>query len=77
MCNGLSFEQMVGFSLIHSLLGFLGCESWVRLHWSFIQHYYYYISTVIHWGCAWCLLAVVGEGWVLKDVALFCQKLTF
>ena len=28
----LSFEQMAGFSLVHSLLGFLGCESWVRLN---------------------------------------------
>ena len=27
LSSGLSFEQMVGFSLVHSLLGFLGCES--------------------------------------------------
>ena len=31
LSSGLSFEQMVGFSFVHSLLGFLGCESWVRL----------------------------------------------
>ena len=30
--SGLFLEQMVGFSLMHSLLGFLGCESWVRLN---------------------------------------------
>ena len=30
--SGLSLEQMVGFSLVHSLHGFLGCESWVRLN---------------------------------------------
>ena len=32
LSSGLSFEQMVGFSLMHSVLGFLGCESWVRLN---------------------------------------------
>ena len=26
LCSGLSFEQMVVFSLVHGLLGFLGCE---------------------------------------------------
>ena len=32
LSSGLSFEQMVAFSLVHSLLGFLGRESWVRLN---------------------------------------------
>ena len=32
LSSGLSFEQMVGFSLVHSLLGFLSSESWVRLN---------------------------------------------
>ena len=32
LSSGLSFQQMVGFSLVHSLLGFLSCESWVRLN---------------------------------------------
>ena len=32
LSSGLSLEQMVGFSLVHSLLGFLGCESCVRLN---------------------------------------------
>ena len=32
LSSGLSFEQMVGFSLVHILLGFLGRESWVRLN---------------------------------------------
>ena len=32
LSSGLSFEQMVEFSLVHSLLGFLGCESWRRLN---------------------------------------------
>ena len=32
LLSGLSLEQMVGFSLVHSLLGFLGCESWARLN---------------------------------------------
>ena len=30
--SGLSFEQLVGFNLVHSLLCFLGRESWVRLN---------------------------------------------
>ena len=32
LSSGLSSEQMVGFRLVHSLPGFLGCESWVRLN---------------------------------------------
>ena len=32
LSSGLSSKQMVGFSLVHSLLGFLGCERWVRLN---------------------------------------------
>ena len=32
LSSGLSFEKMVGFSLVHSLLGFVGCESWVMLN---------------------------------------------
>ena len=32
LSSDLSFEQMVGFSLVHSSLGFLGCESWKRLN---------------------------------------------
>ena len=32
LSSGLSLEQMLGFSLVHSLLGFLCCESWVRLN---------------------------------------------
>ena len=32
LSSGLSLEHMVGFSLVHSLLGFLCCESWVRLN---------------------------------------------
>ena len=32
LSSGVSFEQMVGFCLVHSLLGFLGCESWVKLN---------------------------------------------
>ena len=32
LSSGLSLEQIVGFSLVHSSLGFLGCESWVRLN---------------------------------------------
>ena len=32
LSSGLSLEQVVGFSFVHSLLGFLGCESWVRLN---------------------------------------------
>ena len=27
LSSGLSFAQMVGFSLVHGSLGFLGCES--------------------------------------------------
>ena len=32
LSSGLSFEQVVGFNLVHSLLSFLGCENWVRLN---------------------------------------------
>ena len=32
LSSGLSLEQIFGFSLVHSLLAFLGCESWVRLN---------------------------------------------
>ena len=32
LSSGLSFEHVMGFSLVHSLLGFLGCEIWVRLN---------------------------------------------
>ena len=32
LSSGLSLEQIVGFSLVHSLLGFLCCESWERLN---------------------------------------------
>ena len=32
LSSSLSLEQIVGFSLMHSSLGFLGCESWVRLN---------------------------------------------
>ena len=45
LSSGLSFVWMVGFSLVHSLLGFLGCESWV-------DHPFYYISTVTGLRCA-------------------------
>ena len=26
------------------------------------------MSTVIGWGCAWCLHAVVGEDWARKEI---------
>ena len=32
LSSGLSLEQIVGLSLVHSSLCFLGCESWVRLN---------------------------------------------
>ena len=32
LSSGLSSEQTIGFSLVHSLHGFLGCQSWVRLN---------------------------------------------
>ena len=32
LSSGLSLAQIVGFSLVHSSLGFLDCESWVRLN---------------------------------------------
>ena len=32
LSSGLSLGQMVGFRLVHSLPGFLGCENWVRLN---------------------------------------------
>ena len=32
LSSGLCLEQMVRFSLVHSLFGFLGCERWVRLN---------------------------------------------
>ena len=49
--NGLSFDQMVGFSLVHSLLGFLGCESWVRLSLYLIVYPVYSV---------YCMCAVTG-----------------
>ena len=33
LSSGLSLEQIVGLSLVHSSLCFLGCESWVRLNY--------------------------------------------
>ena len=42
LSSGLSLEQMVGFSLVHSSLEFLCCESWVKL----IPLYYMSIATV-------------------------------
>ena len=32
LSSGLSLEQIVGLSLVHSSLCFLGCESWARLN---------------------------------------------
>ena len=32
LSSSLSFEQVIGFSLMHSLFCFLGCQSWVRLN---------------------------------------------
>ena len=32
LSSGLPLEQIVGLSLVHSSLCFLGCESWVRLN---------------------------------------------
>ena len=26
------------------------------------------MSTVIGWGCAWCVHAVVGEGWAVTEI---------
>ena len=64
LSRGLSLEQMVGFSLVHSLLSFPGCKSWggggLTNTWSFILVYSYYTSTVIGWGCAYSY-AVVGK----------------
>ena len=65
LSSGLSVEQIVGFSLIHSSLGFLGCErelSDVKL----IP--VYYMSIVTGWGCACCLHTVVGEGRAHKEL---------
>ena len=32
LSSGLSLEQIVGLSLVHGSLCFLGCERWVRLN---------------------------------------------
>ena len=48
-----------------SLLGFLGCESLVRLaFYPDLLCLYEYCN----WGCAGCLHAVAGEGWALKEI---------
>ena len=59
---------MVEFSLVHSLLGFLGCESWARLILVDDPVYYRSRSTVTGWGCAWCLQTGVGEGRAHEEI---------
>ena len=64
LSRGLSLEQMVGFSLVHSLLVSLAAKAGggggLTNTWSFILVYSYYMSTVIGWGCAYSY-AVVGK----------------
>ena len=38
LSSGLSFEQMVGFGLVHNLLGILGCGNWMRLIWRILPN---------------------------------------
>ena len=47
---------------MHSSLGFLGCESWVRVKLIPV----YCTGIVTGWGCTFCLHIVVGEGRRLK-----------
>ena len=56
LSSGLSFVQIVRLTLVHSFLGFLGSESWLRLNEYQVDYPVYYISWAFSCQINQCLI---------------------